>query len=307
MSDIKEGAGQESGVALLGVKGGPAIRPGSATPTSSLVRLGGRQIVVDCGLGVSLGLTRQGVSLSALDLILVTHLHSDHYLELGPLLHTAWTAGLNTPVRVLGPVGLEAYWRGFLDSMRFDIELRIEDEGRPDLADLVDIRPLSEGEVFAEGDLRVRALKNHHPPIEESYALRFDAGARSIVFSGDTAYHLPLVSFAAGADLLVHEAMLEAGVDALCARIGNADDRLKRHLHRSHTLAEQAALIATEADVRALALHHLIPSDDPDFSEQDWIDAVSPFWSGPLHVGRDGGWVPLPAKPSDDASARVAP
>ena len=34
--------------------------------------------------------------------IFISHLHSDHYLELGPLLHTAWTAGLKTKVTVYG-------------------------------------------------------------------------------------------------------------------------------------------------------------------------------------------------------------
>ena len=83
-------------VALLGTKGGPAIRPGSTMPTSNLLCLNGRHIVVDCGLGVSRGLVDQGMALKDLSLIFITHLHSDHYLELGPLLHTAWTAGLNS-------------------------------------------------------------------------------------------------------------------------------------------------------------------------------------------------------------------
>lgn len=89
-------------VALLGTKGGPAINPGSNMPTSNLLNLDGRKIVVDCGLGVVRGLTNQGMRLKELSLIFVTHLHSDHYLELGPLLHTAWTAGLKTSVDVYG-------------------------------------------------------------------------------------------------------------------------------------------------------------------------------------------------------------
>ncbi|HCM08836.1 MAG TPA: MBL fold metallo-hydrolase, partial [Alphaproteobacteria bacterium] len=48
-------------VALLGTKGGPAVRPGSTMPTSSLISLGGQQIVVDCGLGVTRGLLDQQV------------------------------------------------------------------------------------------------------------------------------------------------------------------------------------------------------------------------------------------------------
>jgi ribonuclease BN (tRNA processing enzyme) len=78
---------------LLGTKGGPAIRPGGPSPTSTLLEIAGRPIVIDCGLGVTRGLVNAGLSLKKLDLILITHLHSDHVLELGPLLHTAWTSG----------------------------------------------------------------------------------------------------------------------------------------------------------------------------------------------------------------------
>jgi len=56
-------------VALLGTKGGPAIRPGSTMPTSSLLSLADRRIVVDCGLGVTRGLVDQGMHLRELDLI----------------------------------------------------------------------------------------------------------------------------------------------------------------------------------------------------------------------------------------------
>lgn len=108
-------------VTLLGTKGGPAIRPGSSMPTSNLLVLHGQQIVVDCGLGVTKGLADQGMQLRDLSLIFVTHLHSDHYLELGPLLHTAWTAGLKTRVDVYGPAGLDLYWAQFprLDESRY--------------------------------------------------------------------------------------------------------------------------------------------------------------------------------------------
>ncbi|TIP38131.1 MAG: MBL fold metallo-hydrolase, partial [Mesorhizobium sp.] len=62
---------------LLGSKGGPALRPGGPWPSSSLLELGGRTIVVDCGLGVTRGLVDAGISLKALDLVFITHLHSD--------------------------------------------------------------------------------------------------------------------------------------------------------------------------------------------------------------------------------------
>lgn len=280
-------------VALLGTKGGPMIRPGSTMPTSSLLSLGGQSVVVDCGLGVARGLTDQGMSLKHLGLIFITHLHSDHYLELGPLLHTAWVAGLRTPVQVWGPPGLDLYWQGFLASMAFDIDTRIDDEGRPDLRALVTIHQTDLTAPMAFGALTVTAIRTIHPPLTDSYAYRFSAGGKTVVFSGDTARLPALESFAANADLLIHEAMLSPALPALMKRIGNGDDRLMHHWLRAHTTAEDAAKTAAAAGVRALALHHLIPSDDPAYSEQDWLGSTRPHFSGPIHVGHDGLRIPL--------------
>ena len=108
-----------------------------------------------------------------------------------------------------------------------------------------------------------------------------------MVFSSDTAYFPDLGAFAAGADILVHEGMLEEGVDRLVARTGNGA-RLKEHLMASHTLAEDAGRIAAGAGVGRLVLHHLVPADDPLVGEERWIEAVRKSWSGPLTIGRDG-------------------
>lgn len=277
---------------LLGTKGGPAIRPGGPMPTSCLLEIGGRSVVVDCGLGVTCGLTDAGMNLKTLDLVFITHLHSDHVLELGALLHTAWTAGLAKPVVVYGPPGLNQYWRKFLQSMDFDIEIRIVDEGRPDIREMVTVREFGEGAVFDEEGLRVSALRVDHPPVTECYALRFEYGGASIVFSADTAHFPPLAAFAKGADILVHEAMLEEGVDRLVARTGNGA-RLRQHLLASHTFAGDAGRIATDAGVGRLVLNHLIPADDPAINEGHWSEAVRKSWSGALTIGRDGLVVPL--------------
>ncbi len=280
-------------VILLGTKGGPAIRHGSPMPTSSLLRLSGQNIVVDCGLGVTRGLVDQGFHLKDLGLIVITHLHSDHYLELGPLLHTAWTAGLKTPVQIHGPTGLRRYWEGFLVSMAEDIATRIEDEGRPDFAALVTLKPLMAGDTVTLGPITLDTIASLHPPLLESLSLRFRTAHKTVVFSGDTAPNPALALFAAGADLLIHEAMLDEALIPLAARVGNGDGRLLLHLRRSHTAAGDAAQTATEAGVKALALHHLIPCDDPDYDERDWREAVAPFFGGTLYVGKDGMKIPV--------------
>ncbi|MFD1982753.1 MBL fold metallo-hydrolase [Mesorhizobium newzealandense] len=272
---------------LLGSKGGPALRTGGPWPSSSLLQIGGRSIVVDCGLGVTRGLVDAGIGLKALDLIFVTHLHSDHVLELGPLIHTAWTAGLAAPVSVFGPPGTGHYWRRFCQAMEFDIEIRVVDEGRPDIRELVSISEFAEGLVVEQRGFKVSALRVDHPPVTDCFALRFEHGGKSVVFSADTAFYPPLADFAQGADILVHEAMLEQGIERLVAKTGNGA-RLRAHLLASHSFAEEAGRIASDAGVKRLVLNHLIPADDPGIVEADWIAAVRKTWAGDLTIARDG-------------------
>jgi ribonuclease BN (tRNA processing enzyme) len=269
----------------LGVKGGPSIRKDSANPVSNLLDMGGRRIVVDCGLGVARGLVQAGMNLRDLDAIFITHLHSDHIIELGGLIHTAWTCGLTTPVQLFGPPGLHAVWDGFLASLSYDTHLRVVDDGRVPLAPLVSVTEIGEGQVPFDG-VRVTALTVPHPPVNHAFAFRFDFD-RSVTLSGDTAFFPPLADFARGSDLLLHEALLPAGLEALLARVGGGD-KLRAHMFAAHTSAPDAARIAAMAGVGHLVLNHLIPVDDPAFSDADWQAACTPHYSGRVTVARDG-------------------
>ncbi|MEM9715130.1 MAG: MBL fold metallo-hydrolase [Pseudomonadota bacterium] len=275
-------------ITMMGVKGGPAIRPGSNMPTSLLVQMGGQNIVVDAGLGVTRGVCDAGLALTEIDAIYITHMHSDHYLELGPLFHTAWTAGLNRPIPVIGPAGLADYWAHFYNSMRFDIELRLADEGRPNLKDLFAFTLMTEGALSAPSPVNVDAILNDHPPIKESYALRFMADDKRFVFSGDTAPLPAMIPFAKDADLLIHEAMMISGVERLVAKLPNNGDLLRTHILRSHTAADQVGRIAAEANVKHLAITHMVPDSDPEITEQDWITEIRRHYQGNITIGTDG-------------------
>ena len=90
-------------------------------------------------------------------------------------------------------------------------------------------------------------LKDSITALEKGLVM--EAEGKAVVFSGDTAYFPPLAEFARGADLLVHEAIEPGGIDRLVARVGNADGRLRRHLHASHTPVEDVGRIAAAAGV----------------------------------------------------------
>ncbi len=188
----------------------------------------------------------------------------------------------------IGNPSVSIYWQ----SERFDIETRIADEGRPDLRKLVRAHTFAQGPVFAGEDVRVTALRNVHPPVVESYALKFAFGGKTIVFSGDTAYFPPLADFAKGADILVHEVMYGPALEALVQKNPNAAT-LMAHLKASHTLAEDVGRIAAAAEVKTLVLNHFVPGDDKSVTPEVWTEAVRKTFAGNIVVGRDLLEVPL--------------
>ena len=199
---------------------------------------------------------------------------------------------MQTPVDAYGPAGMRALAQGFWDAYKFDIDTRIADEGRPDLRKLVNVHEYGEGPVMAAGDAKVTALRNLHPPITESFALKFEFPGKTIVFSGDTAYFPPLAAFAKGADILVHEVMYGPALEDLVRRNPNAAT-LMAHLKASHTLTEDVGRIATEAGVKTLVLSHLVPADAAGMTAQTWADAVRPTFKGEIVVAHDLMEIPL--------------
>jgi ribonuclease BN (tRNA processing enzyme) len=272
---------------LLGTKGGPSVRSDNPFPSSNVLVLKGVPYVVDTGYGVTLRLNQAKVPLQSLRYVFITHHHSDHNLEYGNLLYNAWIVGLKTPVQTYGPKGMVGMDQAIWQAHRFDIETRMADEGRPDLRRLVQAHDLTAGVVLDNGEVKVSAMRNHHPPIEDSYALKFESGGKTIVFSGDTSYHPPLAEFAAGADYLVHEVMNEHGIERMVRRVSTNADTLLEHLKASHTLAEDVGRIAAKARVKNLVLTHFVPSDDRSITDEDWLREVRKHYAGNVIVGRD--------------------
>jgi ribonuclease BN (tRNA processing enzyme) len=271
---------------LLGTQGGPFIRSFKQTPSANLIMYKNIPFVIDTGFGVTFKLRDAGVNLSTLKYIFITHHHSDHNLELGPLLYNAWLAGLKEPVHVYAPVGLKSLISYYWESNRFDIDTRIKDEGRPNIRELVITYEITEGVIISNSDFEVTAMKNIHPPIDESYAFKFNLGEKIIVFSGDTAFCPALATFASNADYLIHEVMNRAAVDEMVKRRPNAT-KLKASILSHHTSAEDAGKIAQQAQVKNLILNHFVPADDKNMSDEIWQNAAQSTFSGKVTVGKD--------------------
>src|SRR3954467_4802655 len=153
--------------------------------------------------------------------------------------------------------------RLFLEMNEYDIKTRIEDENRPPLAPLIRPHEIQKGGlVMQDENVKVTAALVNHPPVVPAFAYRFETSDRSIVISGDTTPTESLIELAAGADVLVHEALFVPGVERLAARVPNAS-ALKKSILSHHTAAADAGRVASKAGVKTLVLSHLVPPDDP--------------------------------------------
>jgi ribonuclease BN (tRNA processing enzyme) len=274
-------------IVLLGTKGGPRVGEAGRSNPSTLLMINDVPYVVDCGYGTSKQLITAGVALNCVRYVFITHHHSDHNLELGPLFYNAWITGLPVRMDAYGPLGLNTMAQDFFNYLKFDIDTRIEDEGRVDPRSLFTAHEFDKpGVVLTNDDVKVSTCLVRHPPIKQSYAYRFDAKDRSVVISGDTAYAPELAEFAKGADVLVHEVMYLSGIEALIRRLPNAK-RLREHLMAAHTLPEDVGKIAAQAGVGTLVLSHFVPGDDATITDEQWSEGVRKYFKGRVVVGKD--------------------
>jgi ribonuclease BN (tRNA processing enzyme) len=272
-------------IVFLGTKGGPRVGAGPSNP-ANLVMVNDTPFVIDCGMGVSHQLVSAGVPLESVKYIFISHHHSDHNLEYGNLVYNAWAAGLSTPIPSFGPKGIEAMTKTYWELNKFDVDTRIEDEGRPDPGKLLIAKDVTEdGVVLQTPDVKVTAFRTPHPPIVDNFAYKFETPDGTIVFSSDTNYNPKLAEFARGADVLVHEAIYLPWVDRLVTRVKNGAT-LKKHLLESHTSAEDVGRIADAAQVKVLVMSHLVPGE-LDVTDDNWSSEAKKHFKGRLIVARD--------------------
>ncbi len=263
--------------------GTAASVPTAARGTAAtLVARGGERWLVDCGEGTQRQLLRSGLGLVDLDVILITHMHGDHILGLPGMLKTFGLRGRERPLRLVGPRGLarlmevlrpvvgrtpfvleiqelderdvSTAWRGDGFEVRAfptrhsvpSVGYALVEEGRPgafdvDAARALGVTPGPDFGVLQRGGEVVTAAGRTVRPADVLGAPR---RGRTVVSTGDTEPCDGTLAAARGADVLVHEATF-------------LDVERERARETRHSTAREAAALAKEAGVTALALTHL--------------------------------------------------
>jgi ribonuclease BN (tRNA processing enzyme) len=161
----------------------------------------GYRILMEAGPTVLCAMKRMGVAPADLDLVLISHLHGDHFGGLPFLiLEYLWESRRRKPLKIAGPPRLrDRTWRLFNTMFPFpsgDIE-RVRCE-----LEFIELEP-SKSARF--GPVQVETLRVPHMKRDLCLALKVRAGGKTIAFTGDTGWVDELISFSAGADLFLCE------------------------------------------------------------------------------------------------------
>lgn len=241
-------------VVLLGTGAGPLVSL-QQYGASILVEAGGERFLFDCGRGATIRLTQAGIPVGTITRVFLTHLHSDHVVQLPDLLLAGWVAGRRAaPLEIWGPAGTREMMEHLQQAFAFDIHTRRDvDEHLPGAGITVVSHDVQEGTVFDERGVTVTAFLVDHGPVRPALGYRVDFRGHSVVLSGDTRVSENLIRHARGTDVLIHEVI---DPDAIRARPDRPSAEVVAAIVAHHTTPEQAGDVFRRVAPRLAVYSH---------------------------------------------------
>ncbi len=214
---------------------GDAFGSGGRFHACILVTTPDEQFLIDCGASSMIAIRRFAVDPNAISMIILSHLHGDHFGGLPFFILDAQFVSKRTrPLLIAGPPGtkkrvmeaMEVLYPGSSGARQaFPLEI----------VELTPERPRTLGEVT------ITPFVVQHPCGDPPFALRIQCDGKVFAYSGDTEWTEALIPAARGADLLISEA-------------SSFDKKIKFHLD-FHTLTAHLG----ELQAKRLIVTHMGP------------------------------------------------
>jgi len=209
------------------------------------------------GPGTVHRIAAQGFDPFLLQYIFLTHLHSDHTLDLVTFLQLNDSSPARErimPVYITGCRGTRDFYEGLMTvypgirPQSYALEIRETGEAQFDIL-----------------NIHVSTILSGHTDVSLSY--RFDTRDGSLVYTGDCTPSPALVHLCEGADVLICECSFPSG-----------------WVTSDHMNADHVGRLAEAAGVRRLIATHLYPPA----VQADIAAQISRHYSGEIHVAVDG-------------------
>ena len=179
---------------------GDALGSGGRFNTCFHVTGNSVNFLIDCGASSLPALKRLGIVREAIDLILITHFHGDHFGGLPFLLLDAQFTRRARPLVIAGPQGIETKLANLMEAL---FERSSKTKQRFDLS-VVALEP-EQSRTF--GEVKVTPYPVVHGESGGPFlAYRIETDGRVITYSADTEWTDALIPAARGADLFIAEA-----------------------------------------------------------------------------------------------------
>jgi ribonuclease Z len=246
-----------------------------------LIQRKGEQIMFDCGEGVQRQMIKAKAGFHKKTKVFVTHMHGDHVLGLPGLLQTMALLDRERKLDVYGPPGIKRFLEDIRETVQFVLTFPVEIHEIYEAGVVCEEQEYAVQAVWANHVIPSLAYAFAEKPrpgkfypekanalgipegilwskLQHGHEVKLRSGrvvkpkdvmgplrpGRKIVYTGDTRPFEGFAKFAAGADLLIHDATLDVSL-------------AERAEEDGHSTPGQAAKDAKKAKVKRLILTHV--------------------------------------------------